>query len=392
MRTRGHPYAEAAVRAVVAGGLHAVLLVGPPSVGKTTLALDLAAMLMCSTAELDRRPCGECRGCHLVASGNHPDVHHLRPDGPGGQVRIEQVRGLATDLALLPVEAGARVAIVEAAHRLNEDAQNALLKTLEEPPAGVTIVLCADDEERLLPTVRSRCARVRLGPVATRAIEALLEERGLADAPRAAKLARLAAGRPGLAVAYATAPDAALARGEVARGLLDLASGGAATRLVSIRRLHVRAMTAAAALGPSDGGAPAVAGRGARGRGGRTSGPSAPAPATAPPDTGAADEEDAAAGVGSRKVSAAERRRGASWLIDVWRDVARDLAVLAIGQRRSVRDVESLEELEAVASRLPEDAAASFLLALERAGERLEANGSPELLLDVLVLEWPHAA
>ena len=82
------------------------------------------------------------------------------------------VRDLLRELALLPVEGGARVAIVEGADRMNEDAQNALLKTLEEPPAGVTIVLCADREELLLPTVRSRCARVRLGPVGPREIEA----------------------------------------------------------------------------------------------------------------------------------------------------------------------------------------------------------------------------
>ena len=66
----------------------------------------------------------------------------------------------------MPVEGGARVAIIEGADRMNEDAQSALLKTLEEPPAGVTIVLCADDEARLLPTVRSRCFRLRLGLVA----------------------------------------------------------------------------------------------------------------------------------------------------------------------------------------------------------------------------------
>src|SRR5919112_389234 len=83
------------------------------------------------------------------------------------------VRRLVTDLALLPVEGGARVAIVEQADRMNEDAQSALLKTLEEPPSGVTIILCAAEEERLLPTIRSRCARVRLGPLGTRDVEAL---------------------------------------------------------------------------------------------------------------------------------------------------------------------------------------------------------------------------
>ncbi|HYM84754.1 MAG TPA: AAA family ATPase [Candidatus Dormibacteraeota bacterium] len=397
LRTRGQPYAAAAVRGIVATGLHAVLLVGPPSVGKTTLALDLAATLLCIAADPVDRPCGACRGCRLVASGNHPDLHRLRPEGPGGQVRIEQVRGLASELALLSVEGGARIAVVEEAHRLNEDAQNALLKTLEEPPGGVTIVLCADDEDALLPTVRSRCARVRLGPVGAREVEALLGELGLADAPRAARLARLSSGRPGLAIAYATADDAALARTEVARTLLDLASAGPTRRLVAIRELQLRSMMAASALAPLEAGDAATGGRPARGakgrRGSTPSGDASAAVREERPSTedrsGPAEDGDVAA---SKRASAAERRRAASWLIDAWRDVARDLAVLDAGQPRAVRDIDSLDELQALAARLPPGAAASFLRRLERAGERLASNASPELLIDALVLAWPHAA
>ena len=91
------------------------------------------------------------------------------------------VRHLVAELAYLPVEGGHRVAIVEHAERMNEDAQNALLKTLEEPPAAVTLILCADEEDRLLPTVRSRCVRLRVAPLGTRAIEELLGDRGVAD-------------------------------------------------------------------------------------------------------------------------------------------------------------------------------------------------------------------
>ena len=251
--TRGQPGGLAAIAAMVRGSVpHAVLLVGPPSSGKTTLALDLAAALLCVDPDRAARPCRRCRGCRLVASGNHPDLHRLAPDGPGGQVRIGQatdpepgtIRDLIGELALLPVEGGARVAIVEQAHRINDDAQNALLKMLEEPPAGVTIVLCADEEECLLPTVRSRCVRVRLGPVAGREIERWLEELGAADAPSAARFARLAGGRPGLALAYARAPEAARLRGEIARGLLDLLTAGRHERLTSVRTL----MSSAAAL------------------------------------------------------------------------------------------------------------------------------------------------
>ena len=195
---------------------HAVLMVGPGGVGKTTLALDLAAGLMC-TAEVPARPCRACRACRLVDHGTHPDLHRLEPVGPGRQVviggpgsRWRGVRDLISELALMPVEGGPRVAIIEGAERMNEDAQSALLKTLEEPPSGVTIVLCADGEARLLPTVRSRCARVRLGLVGPRDIEAILADHAVADPPTASRLGRLAGGRPGLALAYARAPEAVL--------------------------------------------------------------------------------------------------------------------------------------------------------------------------------------
>ena len=270
---------------------HAVLLVGPGSAGKTTLALDLAAGLLCLDPDPGARPCRACRGCRLVASGNHPDLHRLAPEGPGGQVRIGAatdpepgtVRHLIGELALHSAEGGARVAIVEQAHRLNEEAQNALLKTLEEPPAGVTIILCADDEECLLPTVRSRCARVRLGAVAVREIEGWLGELGFADAPRAARLARLAGGRPGLALAYARSADAERLRGEIARGLLDMLTEGRQARLASVRDLLKSAAALDAALeegrrgGTSEPGA-GDAGTATRRRKGRGSAVAAAAP------------------------------------------------------------------------------------------------------------------
>ena len=255
-RTRGHAPALAAIEGMVRGGApHALLLSGPGGVGKTTLAMDLAAGLLCVHPDVAARPCRSCRGCRLLEHGDHPDLHRLAPAGPGGQIviggpdsKVRGVRDLIGELVLMPLEGTARVAVIEAAHRMNEDAQAALLKTLEEPPAGLTLVLCADDEDKLLPTVRSRCARLRLGPVGVRDIEAILGEHGVADPPLAARLARLAAGRPGTAIAYARAPEAVRIRGELARTLLDLLGQGPAARLVAMREAIPQAMTMAAAL------------------------------------------------------------------------------------------------------------------------------------------------
>ncbi len=247
--TRGQPSAVAAMERMLRHGApQALLLVGPASVGKATLALDLAAGILCHADDPDARPCGSCRSCRLIDAGAHQDLHRLVPEGPGQQVRIGDhedpepgtVRHLLREMARLPVEGSHRVAIVEGAHRLNEDAQNALLKTLEEPPAGATLILCADEPERLLPTVRSRVAVLRLGPVGVRVMEGILAEHGV-EPPRSAQLARLADGRPGLAIALATAPEAVAAREELARSLLDLAALGTADRLVAGRELLARA-------------------------------------------------------------------------------------------------------------------------------------------------------
>ena len=375
--TRGQPAALDAIARMAAGPApHAVLLVGPPGVGKTTLAGDLAAALLCTAPNPADRPCRTCRACRLVASGNHPDLHRLAPEGPGGQVLIGDsrearaargVRDLLRDLALLPVEGGARVAVIEGAAQMNEDAQNALLKTLEEPPAGVTIVLCADREELLLPTVRSRCARIRLGPTGPREIEALLGELGLADAATASRLARLAGGRPGVAVAYARAPESVAIRDEIARTLLDLLEAGRARRLAAARDLLGRARDLSEALD----GTPAAA---------DGTGPDAP-------QDGQPEPDDA----GPARVAPAVRRRAARQLLTVWRDVARDLTVAGLSGPRSIHDTALLEELVAAAARVAPGTVSAFLEKLDEIAESVAGNVSPELAIDVAILAWPRA-
>jgi DNA polymerase III delta' subunit len=385
---------------------HAVLLVGPPSVGKHVLALDLAAALLCTGAAGAGRPCRSCRGCRMVEHGNHPDLHALAPSGAGNQIRIGEdqhpepgtVRRLAVDLALLPVEGGERVAVIRDAQRMNEVAQSALLKTLEEPPPATTIVLCADDEEQLLPTIRSRCARIRLGTVGTRDIEQLLEGLALADAPAAARLARLAGGRPGIAVAYARAPEAEAVRGELVRTLLDLLDQPRAQRLAAARDLLARSMTLAAALEPGSAGAPEVPKRRGRGGAAATAGVGATpsrGPAGGDRDDGdTAPEGDAAPDgvIVPGKASAAERRRALGLLLDLWRDLARDLACAQGEAAGSIRDIALLEEIESAARRLPPGASTEALAHLVRAGELLDVNATPELLLDVLLIRWPRLA
>jgi DNA polymerase III delta' subunit len=402
--TRGHTAAIAAVETMIAGPTpHAIVITGPPGVGKKTLALDLAAGLLCDAEDPASRPCRECRGCRLVDAGGHADLHRIAPAGAGNQIRIGArsepeagtVRRLIADLSLMPVEGGARVALIEEADRMNEEAESALLKTLEEPPAGVTIILCVDRAEQLLPTVLSRCVRLRLGPVAVRDIEAILAEQGVADAPTAARLARISSGRPGLARAWALAPEAVLARAEIGRSLLDLAVEGPARRLSVGRELLARAADVVRTLDRSNPTDSATSPKRPK-RGARSVGPAAE---TAPPaptsgDGGEGDappEGDATEADGTRDVRApaADRRRAAATLVAIWRDLARDLALIGLGEERGLRDPGLVDDLRAAAGP-PSPAIAAFIARLDRAAELIDANVSPELAIDVLLLAWPQ--
>jgi DNA polymerase III subunit delta' len=268
---------------------------------------------------------------------------------------------------------------------MTEDAQSAFLKTLEEPPPGTVLLLTAADEERLLPTIRSRTSRIRLGPVARPDVERLLIDAGLADATLAARLARLAAGRPGDAVALARAPEAVTIRAEVGRTLLDLTAATRADRLRLGRDLLARAGELAAALragARSSDGAAGDAARPGRGRKGAARG------ATSPSTAAGTTEAEADASGPAAKVPAAERRAAALTLVGIWRDIARDLALVAIGERADVRELDLLDDLDAAAARLPAAFPAAQLRRLDIAGERLEGNVSPELVVDALALGW----
>ncbi len=174
----------------------AYLFLGPRGVGKGLTATWMASRLLCTGPE---PPCGSCPACRKVESGNHPDV--LLTDRIEGKasVGIDDVREGISEVQLRPYEGGYRFWILSEAERLTGEAQSALLKTLEEPPGHLVLILVAGGENALLPTVTSRCRILRFGPVDVEAVAGFLLEQGV-PAGRAAVAARISSGSPGLAL------------------------------------------------------------------------------------------------------------------------------------------------------------------------------------------------
>lgn len=186
----GQPRAEALLNAALAKPAHAYLLHGPAGTGKRDAARAFAAALL---------------GCDVrrADAGSHPDFALIEPEGES--LLVDQVHELSAALRYRPQEARRRVGVVDEADRLNADAANAFLKTLEEPPGEVVLILIADDLARVLPTVRSRCQPVPFPPLATAGVvERLVADGVTADAARAA--ARRARGDLGLARRLAADP------------------------------------------------------------------------------------------------------------------------------------------------------------------------------------------
>jgi DNA polymerase-3 subunit delta' len=310
----------------------ALLLAGPAGIGKRRAAVALAEAVNClqpqSPGDLERDACGECASCRRIARGVHADVVIIEP-GETGTIKIEQVRDVIDRAGYRPFEGRRRVVIVDDADALVTPAQNALLKTLEEPPAASIFALVSSLPDALLPTVRSRCPRLRFGPLSAGEIaEALMRDHGYAEADARAAAAD-ADGSISRALAAESA-DLAAAR-ESARQLLEQTSRVAdpARRLEFARNL---------------------------------------APAT-------------------KGTSASEREQLAACLRALG-SLLRDVGVLAIGGDRSIlANADLAPQLEALTRTYDRERSTRAYVAVDQALVALERNASPKIVADWLVLQ-----
>lgn len=204
--------------------LPSLLLAGPAGVGKRRAAMAVAEALNCTSprqaGDFERDACGECATCRRIQRGVHPDVMLIEP-GDSGTIKIEQVRDAVDRANYRPFEARRRVVIIDEADALVPPAQNALLKTLEEPPSTSVFILVSSLPDALLGTVRSRCPRLRFGPLhASEVADVLMRDHGYSEAEARAAAAD-SDGSVGAALAAGSA-DLAAARDD-ARQLLEQA-------------------------------------------------------------------------------------------------------------------------------------------------------------------------
>jgi DNA polymerase-3 subunit delta' len=196
----GHDWAVDMLRRHIASGeaRHAYLFAGPPGLGRRSLALAFAQALNCTNPPAPGESCGGCRDCKQIAAMAHPDLAVIQAENEGGTLKVEQVRELKRAVSLKPYQSKYRVALFLRFQEANDNASNALLKTLEEAPAHVILLLTADNPEALLPTIVSRCEVLRLRPLPLEQVEKELESRG-AENSQARLIAHVSGGRPGYA-------------------------------------------------------------------------------------------------------------------------------------------------------------------------------------------------
>jgi DNA polymerase-3 subunit delta' len=176
----------------------AYLIIGAESVGKETLARALAMTLNCTNP--DHQPCGECSSCKRIVSGNHPDILYSERDSDTSPLKIEEIRNVMQRLALKPFEARYRIAIFRDFDAAQPRAQDALLKTLEEPAPHAILILLARSLEDVLPTISSRSQIIHLRPAPAALIHEVLVDHFGVEEDQAALLARVSGGRIGWAL------------------------------------------------------------------------------------------------------------------------------------------------------------------------------------------------
>ena len=206
---------------ILAGGriVHAYLFEGPAGAGKKTMSGLFAQALLCTKPE--DKPCHECIPCKQYESGNHPDVLWVRRLEDKTAISVDQIRELQSEIKVKPYQEGRRICFIDEAHLMNQQSQNALLKTLEEPPSHTLFFLLAGNTSSLLPTIISRCQLLRIDNLSREDIVTLLNKRLSIGYEEASTYEALSQGNPGQALALAGDEEFRALREQLINGMND---------------------------------------------------------------------------------------------------------------------------------------------------------------------------
>ena len=336
---------------------HAYLFVGPAGAGKKSTARALACAVFC-----DDDACGACPACRRIRRGAHPDVHVIAPEGAATYM-VSQVREIIRDVHLAPVEGPRKIYIVEAADAFNDGSANAFLKTLEEPPDDVIIILLATTYDGVLPTIASRCQVVRFRRMSTAdAVGVLAERTGAAEDE---SLAALAATGGVLARAreFLESPARRLARDRMLATLKDLTVSDEHDVLLAARSLL------AAVKAPLD-------------------------DLKATHSKEAKERAEFLGGAGVKELEARQKRQltarereGVAEVLNIAESWLRDCLVMSQGAEDLVANRDAADAMEEVAAVITPAAAARALGAVKEARRRISYNVSPQLAVEAMLFD-----
>jgi DNA polymerase-3 subunit delta' len=312
---------------------HAYLFTGPAGIGKQTLATHFAQALNCSDPPAVAEYCGQCRACNLIREKVFPDLHIVSTQEHDRTLKVDQIRGLQRKVSLSPYEGKYHVVLLVRFHEATEQAANALLKTLEEPPRQVIMLLTAESSESLLPTIVSRCEVLPLRSLPIHELEGELESH-VGDIAKSGLLAGISAGRPGYALTLAHDDAEMELRNARIEELLTVIDSDRINRFEFIERWD----------------------RSLRRK---------------------FDKLD-------------DRRLECIAVLELWLSFWRDVLLSDLGARDPESNPDKLSEIQEISSGIALDEIVDALRGLERSIEAIHRNANLRLVLETLMINLPH--
>lgn len=346
----GHEWAVDLLRRHVANGeaRHAYLITGPEGVGRRTLAARFAQTLNCTDASSPGEYCGKCPNCKQTSVMRHADLVITPPLFKDGSLGVDQVRDAQHLLSRAPMLGKYRISLFPGFQAATQQAQNAMLKTLEEAPVHAVIVLTANEPEQLLPTIVSRCEVLRLKPVGIPRVEAMLRDLGV-EPGKSRLLAHLSEGRPGRAKRLLEDEGLMAARLQRLDELKTMLKSSRVDRFAFAEAL-----------------------------------------AKAKCSHAHVDERIQLSTQEQNQLESVKRRCVLRSAYPVWLSFWRDVLLRASGAAVPIVNLDFEEQIDELASRLELTAARRLVADMELGLQRLERNVNPRLLTEVLLLDWPR--